>query len=65
MKNVDLMNNIKNKTHTETDSNAKNKNMTIKKMAKNSLRKNFSRAAKNEQILKVGQLYNMHGFDIT
>lgn len=59
------MNNLKNKTHTETDSIVKNKNTTIKKMVKNSLRKNFSRTAKNEQILKIGQLYNMHGFDLT
>ncbi len=41
------MNNLNNKTHTETDNNVKNKNVTIKKMAKNSLRQNFSRTAKN------------------
>ena len=41
------MNNLNNKTHTETDSSGKNKNMNIKKMAKNSLRQNFSRTAKN------------------
>lgn len=41
------MNNLNNKTHTEADKTVKNKNVTIKKMAKNSLRQNFSRTAKN------------------